>query len=75
MSDGRMTNYISRCELNALIMREFGIASEPQYRMFLQQEPAKIHDFLARRFNMVLPYHYTTPCVSSRTQNQNQMMR
>lgn len=65
LSDGRLTNYLSRCELNATIMKQFNITSEAQYRAFLQTNPELVSRFIQERFNMVLPYFHTTPCVTS----------
>lgn len=65
MSDGRLTNYLSRCELNGAIQQHFQIRSEAQYRMFLQQNPTAAMDFLRTNGNGALPYYNTTPCVTS----------
>lgn len=65
MSDGRMTNYTSRCELNADIQRQFNITSESQYRAFLQENPQLVRAFTIERYNQVLPYYNVTPCTSS----------
>jgi hypothetical protein len=66
LSDGRLTNYLSRCELNSEIMRHFNLSSENEYRLFLQSKPEVVQQFLAQNFNGVLPYYAVTPCVSSR---------
>ena len=65
MSDGRITNYLSRCELNGIIQQQFQINSEAQYRAFLQQNPMAATEFLRTNFNDVLPYYNTTPCVTT----------
>jgi hypothetical protein len=65
MSDGRLTNYVSRCQLNGEIQNEFKIKSEAEYRMFLQSQPQAVIDFTKERYNMVMPYWNTTPCVTS----------
>ena len=74
MADGRLTNYVSRCELNSTIQREFGITSESQYRMFLQGNPQIINNFTNTKYNSVLPYHNTTPCVTSSSVMTQQYM-
>lgn len=65
MSDGRLTNYVSRCELNASIQQHFNIRSESQYRAFLQQNPQAVVDFTRGFRTPLLPYYNVTPCVSS----------
>lgn len=65
MSDGRLTNYLSRCELNAIIQQQFDIRSEGQYRAFLQQNPERAIEFLRANQTGVLPYYATTPCITS----------
>lgn len=66
MSDGRITNYLSRCELNAVIQQQFDIRSESQYRAFLQTNPQRAIDYVrANNVTGVLPYYNTTPCVTS----------
>lgn len=65
MSDGRITNYLSRCELNGAVQQQFKISSEAEYRAFLQTNPQAAVTFMQDRFNMVMPYWNTTPCVTS----------
>ena len=66
MADGRLTNYVSHCEMNSNIQRKFGITSESQYRAFLQANPQLVQNY-TDTFSTVLPYYDTTPCVSSTT--------
>jgi hypothetical protein len=65
MSDGRITNYVSRCQLNGEIQQQFNIKSEGEYRMFLQANPQAVIDYTKTRYNQVLPYWNVTPCVTS----------
>lgn len=39
MSDGRMTNWRSNCEMELDLMRKNGIATETEYRQALQNNP------------------------------------
>ena len=66
LSDGRMTVYLSRCEMNADIQRRYGITGEAQYRSFLQTNGAEVDAYM-RYYSDVLPYYHVTPCVSSVT--------
>ena len=67
LSDGRLTNWVSRCEYNSIIQRHFNISSESQYRTFLQQNPQLVQDFTRQYFvnTAPLPYFNTTPCVTA----------
>ena len=64
--DGRaFTVYNSSCGLNADIQNKFGIKSEGEYRMFLQQNPDKIMTFVNTQYTQPFEYWSVQTCPSS----------
>lgn len=65
LSDGRLTNYLSSCQLNSAIQRQFNIQSEVEYRSFIQTNPLVVQDFISRYADASsVPYHKVSPCPS-----------
>lgn len=74
MSDGRaMTNYMSRCQLNAMLQSKLNALSESDYRSQMQNNP-KAFDTAARSYVQFEPYWGVNSCPKA-AQAQEMMVR